>query len=124
MCSLKYMYVEKKLQLHVNITIANEHSYTFTTHQYNEVVLCIFQNVYKHRYMSHISKSSSDLKEGNGNRLTTSQGCPVGDKTNVRTVGERGPVALDDFVFIDEMAHFDRERIPERVVHAKGAGNY
>ena len=38
------------------------------------------------------------------------------------TVGARGGVALEDFVFLDEMAHFDRERIPERVVHAKGAG--
>ena len=55
-------------------------------------------------------------------KLTTSQGCPVGDKTNVRTVGEHGPVSLDDFVFLDEISHFDRERIPERVVHAKGAG--
>ena len=38
------------------------------------------------------------------------------------TIGPRGGVALEDFVFLDEMAHFDRERIPERVVHAKGAG--
>ena len=38
------------------------------------------------------------------------------------TMGERGPVPIQDFTFLDEMAHFDRERIPERVVHAKGAG--
>lgn len=38
------------------------------------------------------------------------------------TVGERGPVPIQDFVFLDDMSHFDRERIPERVVHAKGAG--
>lgn len=38
------------------------------------------------------------------------------------TIGKKGPVALQDYVFLDEMAHFDRERIPERVVHAKGAG--
>ena len=43
-------------------------------------------------------------------------------KTSTLTVGERGPVLIQDFVFTDEMAHFDRERIPERVVHAKGAG--
>jgi len=54
-------------------------------------------------------------------RLTTSDGCPVGDKTNTLTAGPRGPVLLEDVVLIDEIAHFDRERIPERVVHAKGA---
>lgn len=40
------------------------------------------------------------------------------------TVGSRGPVLLQDVHFIDEIAHFDRERIPERVVHAKGAGAF
>ena len=54
--------------------------------------------------------------------LTTSHGAPIGDKLNIQTVGPRGPALLQDFVFLDEMAHFDRERIPERVVHAKGAG--
>ena len=38
------------------------------------------------------------------------------------TVGSRGPILLQDHVLVDELAHFDRERIPERVVHAKGAG--
>jgi len=54
--------------------------------------------------------------------LTTGTGAPVGRKTATLTVGPRGPVLLQDFVFTDEMAHFNRERIPERVVHAKGAG--
>jgi catalase len=54
--------------------------------------------------------------------LTTSHGHPVDCKTATLTVGEKGPVLLQDYVFLDEMAHFDRERIPERVVHAKGAG--
>jgi catalase len=39
-------------------------------------------------------------------------------------VGPRGPLLIEDRVFIEEMAHFDRERIPERVVHAKGAGAF
>ena len=51
-------------------------------------------------------------------------GAPVGDKTNIQTAGPRGPAMLQDFVFQDEMAHFGRERIPERVVHAKGAGKF
>jgi catalase len=54
--------------------------------------------------------------------LTTGSGAPVGNKTSVQTVGPRGPALLQDVVFLDEMSHFDRERIPERVVHAKGAG--
>jgi len=52
---------------------------------------------------------------------TTSQGHPIDSKTSTLTVGPQGPVLLQDFTFIDEMAHFDRERISERVVHAKGA---
>nr|XP_031536866.1 catalase [Vicugna pacos] len=56
--------------------------------------------------------------------LTTGGGNPVGDKLNVMTAGPRGPLLVQDVVFTDEMAHFDRERIPERVVHAKGAGAF
>ena len=54
--------------------------------------------------------------------LTTSQGIPIDDKTNSVTAGPRGPLLLQDTVYLDEIAHFDRERIPERVVHAKGGG--
>jgi catalase len=54
--------------------------------------------------------------------LTTNQGVPVTDNQNSLTVGERGPVLLQDVHLIEKLAHFDRERIPERVVHAKGAG--
>jgi catalase len=54
--------------------------------------------------------------------LTTNQGVRVTDNQNSLTVGERGPVLLQDVHLIEKLAHFDRERIPERVVHAKGAG--
>lgn len=56
--------------------------------------------------------------------LTTGAGNPIGDKLNILTVGPRGPLLVQDVIFTDEMAHFDRERIPERVVHAKGAGMF
>nr|APH81359.1 catalase [Tigriopus kingsejongensis] len=56
--------------------------------------------------------------------LTTSTGAPIGDKLNSLTIGERGPILIQDSVYIDEISHFDRERIPERVVHAKGAGAF
>ena len=55
-------------------------------------------------------------------QITTSPGAPVGNKNAIQTVGPRGPVLMQDFVFMDEIAHWQRERIPERVVHAKGAG--
>ncbi|MBN1233864.1 MAG: catalase [Candidatus Coatesbacteria bacterium] len=57
-------------------------------------------------------------------RLTTNQGVPVPNNQNSLTVGERGPVLLQDVQLIEKLAHFDRERIPERVVHAKGAGAF
>ena len=56
--------------------------------------------------------------------LTTAAGIPVADNQNSLTAGPRGPVMMQDFHLIEKMAHFNRERIPERVVHAKGAGAF
>lgn len=56
--------------------------------------------------------------------LTTAFGIPVGDDQNSLTAGPRGPVLMQDMHLLEKLAHFDRERIPERVVHAKGAGAY
>ena len=58
------------------------------------------------------------------NPLTTNTGAPVGDNQNSQTVGSEGPVLLQDINLLDKLASFDRERIPERVVHARGAGAY
>ncbi|KAJ5728857.1 uncharacterized protein N7483_003365 [Penicillium malachiteum] len=55
---------------------------------------------------------------------TASNGCPVMDPQASQRIGPNGPLLLQDFHLIDLLAHFDRERIPERVVHAKGAGAY
>jgi catalase len=52
--------------------------------------------------------------------LTTRQGHPVSDNKNSRTVGDRGPATLENYQFLEKISHFDRERIPERVVHARG----
>jgi len=60
----------------------------------------------------------------NGEQLTTGHGAPIADKLNSMTAGPRGPILIQDHVLLEEMAHFDRERIPERVVHAKGAGAF
>ena len=54
--------------------------------------------------------------------LTNRQGHPISDNQNVRTVGNRGPMTLENYHYLEKITHFDRERIPERVVHARGAG--
>ena len=54
--------------------------------------------------------------------LTTRQGHPVTNNQSTRTVGNRGPATLENYQFLEKITHFDRERIPERVVHARGAG--
>lgn len=58
------------------------------------------------------------------NKLTTASGRPYAENENTQTVGPRGPVLLQDFILHEKMAHFNRERIPERVVHAKGSAAF
>ncbi|BCO10088.1 catalase [Desulfolithobacter dissulfuricans] len=57
-------------------------------------------------------------------KLTSNGGAPVGDNQNVLTAGPRGPMLLQDVWFLEKLAHFDREVIPERRMHAKGSGAY
>ncbi|QDL90401.1 catalase [Paroceanicella profunda] len=59
---------------------------------------------------------------GDTPRLTTAQGAPVADDQNSLTAGPRGPTLMEDFHFREKIFHFDHERIPERVVHARGYG--
>src|SRR4051812_2429227 len=54
--------------------------------------------------------------------LTTQQGVPVADDQNTLRIGDRGPSLLEDFHFREKLFHFDHERIPERIVHARGYG--
>ena len=63
-------------------------------------------------------------EKDNSNKLTTSTGTPVPDNQNIQTAGLRGPALLQDFWFLEKMAHFDREVIPERRMHAKGSGAF
>ncbi|MGL6071828.1 catalase [Craterilacuibacter sp.] len=58
------------------------------------------------------------------NKLTTQAGAPVPDNQNVMTAGSRGPMLLQDVWFLEKLAHFDREVIPERRMHAKGSGAF
>lgn len=57
-------------------------------------------------------------------KLTTAAGAPVVDNNNIQTAGARGPALLQDIWLLEKLAHFDREVIPERRMHAKGAGAY
>jgi catalase len=69
--------------------------------------------------------SSSDTRtaaDEGAQTLTTRQGHPVFDNQNNRTVGSRGPTVLENYHFLEKISHFDRERVAERVVHARGAG--
>ena len=56
--------------------------------------------------------------------LTTNQGTVISDNQNSLTAGARGPVLLEDFVLREKITHFDHERIPERIVHARGSGAF
>lgn len=67
----------------------------------------------KEAHETHIEKE---------NTLTTRQGQPVTNNQNLRTVGNRGPAMLENYDYIEKISHFDREKVPERIVHARGAG--
>ncbi|GII03650.1 catalase [Planobispora takensis] len=68
-------------------------------------------------------KQLDDVRVGyEDTALTTDQGVPVDDTDNSLRPGERGPTLMEDFHFREKITHFDHERIPERVVHARGAG--
>ncbi|HKO21703.1 MAG TPA: catalase, partial [Candidatus Eisenbacteria bacterium] len=60
-------------------------------------------------------------EDGSGARLTTDQAVPINDDQNSLKAGPRGPSLLEDFILREKITHFDHERIPERVVHARGA---
>ena len=60
--------------------------------------------------------------DSSGRQLTTNQGVAVGDNQNSLKAGLRGPALLEDFILREKITHFDHERIPERIVHARGSG--
>lgn len=72
------------------------------------------------------NKKQDDLaynkESGNGEFLTTDQGLKINDDNNSLKAGERGATLLEDFILREKITHFDHERIPERIVHARGSG--
>src|SRR5437773_7638383 len=71
-----------------------------------------------------MSKPTDNSSTPSGNQLTTSAGNPVADNQNSITAGPRGPLLMQDYQLLEKLAHQNRERIPERTVHAKGSGAY
>lgn len=67
---------------------------------------------------------SVNKSDGTNKFLTTDQGLRINDDNNSLKAGERGPSLLEDFILREKITHFDHERIPERIVHARGSGAY
>ena len=65
---------------------------------------------------------NGDETHQQGLGLTTNFGVPISDNQNSLKAGPRGPALLEDFVLREKIFHFDHERIPERIVHARGSG--
>ncbi|KAM4721305.1 catalase-like [Rhinophrynus dorsalis] len=78
----------------------------------------------KSKHVCDKEKDKQDTSVPKPHRLTTDVGIPLGPTLDSLTVGPSGPILLQDDIFIEEMSHFTRERIPERVVHARGAGAF
>jgi catalase len=74
--------------------------------------------------MTDVASQGPAASEADRAVLTNRQGHPVFDNQNSRTVGARGPATLENYQFLEKISHFDRERIPERVVHARGVTAY
>ncbi|PSL30873.1 catalase [Chitinophaga ginsengisoli] len=69
-----------------------------------------------------IENLSPDIEDSTGEIITTNTGVKINDDHNSLKAGDRGPTLMEDFIFREKITHFDHERIPERVVHARGSG--
>src|SRR5688572_26291103 len=83
------------------------------------------KNASKTGKSSPVNTKINDLKINTENSesefITTNQGVRINDNQNSLKAGSRGPTLLEDFIFREKITHFDHERIPERIVHARGA---
>ena len=71
---------------------------------------------------SKVDQMNQHFIDNTNQRLTTNDGVPIYDNNNTLKAGNRGPSLQQDHIYFDKLMHFDRERIPERVVHARGSG--
>ncbi|WP_410515403.1 catalase HPII [Pantoea allii] len=72
-------------------------------------------------HSSKLDQLAANRKDGTGSPLTTNQGTRIADDQNSLRAGARGPTLLEDFIMREKITHFDHERIPERIVHARGS---
>lgn len=77
-----------------------------------------------HLFTRPIPLKKFKISQKNPGLLLTGNGAPIANKNASLTVGPRGPLLMQDFVFMDDISHVTLERIPERVVHARGSGEY
>ena len=85
----------------------------------------IIDFTYIHHSLTFVAVLTSKAKQKmDQQKLTTASGRPYAENENSQSVGPRGPLLLQDYILHEKMAHFNRERIPERVVHAKGSGAF
>src|SRR5688572_6021990 len=68
-----------------------------------------------------ISELATNKENSQDQLMTTNTGTKVNDDQNSLKAGDRGPTLMEDFIFREKMTHFDHERIPERIVHARGS---
>jgi catalase len=92
-------------------------------------------NAGKRKQTNGSTGSNGEVRVGNGGELhqiaggdhpalTTNQGVPISDNQNSLKANPRGPVLLEDFILREKITHFDHERIPERIVHARYGGTW
>jgi catalase len=70
---------------------------------------------------AQMARQTYQTEQLGGAALTTNHGLPISDNQNSLRVGKRGPTLLEDFILREKIFHFDHERIPERIVHARGS---
>ena len=84
--------------------------------------------VKKNKSVNEVPETKKDIdlnpekEKSDAQFMTTNQGVKINDDQNSLKAGDRGSTLMEDFIFREKMTHFDHERIPERIVHARGSG--
>src|SRR5688500_1209139 len=94
-------------------------TFAYNFHQQINFIMSDNKNRQRNKKTDSLQQHTEDSQ---GKFLTTNQGVKVNDDQNSLKAGERGPSLLEDFILREKITHFDHERIPERVVHARGSG--
>jgi catalase len=89
-----------------------------------QLLIVGFVSIMRDKASNQLKEFSDKLSGTAPQTLVTSNGAPIDSLTASVTAGSQGPIVLQDFTLIDHLSHFDREKIPDRVVHAKGAGAF